>query len=85
MADLTLDEILQLMGDSNTNTAMPTASEEPTMSQTTESFKEATRMRDKPLEYIGEPHDQFQDPGTVTPELDREMGVASHFDKPDKA
>ena len=77
--DLTPDEILQVTGGSDGNTTMPT------MSQTSESFKEATRMSNELLEYIGEPHDHFQEPATLTPELDREMGMASHFDNPDKA
>ena len=55
------------------------------MSQTTDSFEEMERMSEEPLEYFGEPLDQFPKPTLLIEELDRTTGTLSHFDEPKDA
>ena len=82
--------MLQITGGSEPDTPSTLTGEQiqarvaqATMSQTTDSFEETERMSEEPLEYVGEPHDQPHEVTTLTPELDRIMGVPSHFDEPE--
>ena len=49
------------------------------MSQTMDSFKD--RMSDEPLEYFGEPLNQFPKPNILMDEDNRAMEVPSHFEE----
>ena len=51
------------------------------MSQTTDSFED--RMSDKPLEYFGEPLNQFPEPTILTDEGNRATDMPSYFEEPE--
>ena len=53
------------------------------MSQTTDSFETEERMNEEPLEYFGEPLDQFPEPNVLTDEENRDM--LAHFANPKDA
>ena len=88
--ELTPYEILQVTGDSDSSTPSTLTGqqirervEEHTMSQTTDSFKEAEeRMSDGELEYSEEPASRFSDSGVIADENRQE--AADHFVDPEE-
>ena len=88
--ELTPDELLQVAGDSDSSTPSTLTGQqirervqEAVMSQTTDSFED--RMSDEPLEYFGEPLDQFPVPNVLISEDDRAVDRPPHFEEPEDA
>ena len=89
--ELTPDEILQIMGESDSSTPSTLTGqqihervEEHTMSQATDSFEETKeRMSDGELEYSEEPASRFPDSGVIADENDQ--GTADHFTDQEEA